>query len=273
MEVVTREVGAEGHRLVINLSARPVTHLASLSQGWRATGSLEDVRRGTVHDHQVLPGGSARLARAWRRVRGYAWRRLTGSRPPFSRFDAAVRERPHPQIAVDRYAWPDAMARLVSRVPYDGRIRHVRDPEYLEWRYQNPLSEYRFLFWLEDGAIDGYLAVGTRRRAHAPEVEAYLVDWEARTAEVRVGLLDALVAWGGFEALAVWAGPFDRPVKDALLRHGFQRTEQGVSITRPPRSVLVRLLADGDAGGWALGDRPLLDAASWDLRMIYSDAF
>ena len=33
---------------------------------------------------------------------------------------------------------PEAMAALVERVVHDGRIRHVKDGEYLSWRFRRP---------------------------------------------------------------------------------------------------------------------------------------
>ena len=36
------------------------------------------------------------------------------------------------------------MAELVERSG-DTRIRHVRDSQYFQWRFQNPLSRYRYL--------------------------------------------------------------------------------------------------------------------------------
>ncbi len=277
MEVAHTDLARRGFPIAINLSARPITHIASLSMGWRGAGPLEDVRRGTISDPRPRPGigrVQRRVQRLWRRAIGYAKRRVTGSRPPFKRFDQAVVRSPRHGIAVDRYPWADSMAGLVKRLPYDGRLRHVRDPQYLEWRYRNPLSDYRFVYRQQHGVLEGYLVIGTKAREHAPEVEAYIVDWEASSAEVRAALLEAVLDWDAFEALAVWQRCFDASVRALLARHGFETTETDISITSPRRTVLMRPLGRADRqDAWTLGGRSLLEIGNWDVRMIYSDGF
>jgi GNAT superfamily N-acetyltransferase len=279
MDVAVRELAEQGYPLVMNLSATTITHIASLSLGWRGVGPLVDMRRGTVRDHVRLPAAWShtrrRLVRLARQSGDHARRRLLGSRPPFYRFDRAVLKRPIPNLVVESRPRVDAMAALVRRLGQSDRFRHVRDAEYLEWRYQNPLSEYRFVYWQRNGGdIDGYLVLGTKRREHAPEVELYIVDWEAPSFDVRSQLLEAALSWGGFEALAVWAGPFGAEAKRLLLRQGFHETETTISITKPKRTVLVRPTGEvARNGDWHLGGLPLRDIGSWDVRMIYSDGF
>ena len=70
------------------------------------------------------------------------------------------------------------MAELAERIGYDGRIRHVRDEQYFSWRFQNPLSEYRFLFW-DNGRLDGYLVLYRKVYPPGNDELAYIVDWDA----------------------------------------------------------------------------------------------
>lgn len=278
MDAVMAELCRRGFPYVINTSATSITHLASLSLGWRGIGALGDMRQGTVSDHQLFASTSSPVrryvTRLFRRGRAYAKRRLFGSRAPFSRFDRATRERPITGVTVQRTPRPEAMAALIERIGHDGRMRHVRDVEYLRWRYQNPLAEYRFVFREGDQGIDGYLVLSTKRRVHADEVELFVVDLEATTSDARCDLLGTVLGWSGHDALAIWAGGFDSRLATFLIEHDFEPTIPEVSITQPQRTVLVRPTGNCDRNGpWMMGKRNLLNVANWDMRMIYSDGF
>lgn len=176
-------------------------------------------------------------------------------------------------MTVDRHPWPEAMAGLVPRIGHDGRLRQVRDVEYIGWRYRNPLSTYRFLYAVRDATVDGYLVLSTKAREHAPEVEAYIVDWEGTDLATRAELLRAVLQWDGFESLVTWGTGRDPETRRLLAESGFEPAEPPGSIARPQRSLLVRGVADGEAGAEMSNGRSPLDVANWDLRMVYSDGF
>ena len=72
----------------------------------------------------------------------------------------------------------DAMAELVERLGHDGRIRYRRDREYLDWRFRNPTSEYRFLYW-EESRLEGYLVLSRRVSDLGAWYRVYIADLEA----------------------------------------------------------------------------------------------
>jgi len=77
-----------------------------------------------------------------------------------SAFDAldnqAIRlKQRHFKLSIDDAPRSIEMADLIAQIPLDGRMCHVRDAEYLNWRYCNPRSAYRFLFWGER-ELQGY---------------------------------------------------------------------------------------------------------------------
>ena len=241
------DLATRGHALAFNLSAGRATFLASLRTGWRTTTSLEPLERrvGAVHEPGLL--GSAG--------------------DPFATLDAAGGS---VSGAVELAATPrpGAMAALVARRPSDGRVRHVRDARYFAWRFGNPLSRYRFLYWY-DRRLEGYLVL---RAALARERPVSLVDWEGDSVRVRAALLEAALEWGRFPNMRAWGAMLDGPERDLLERHGFRPPVR--SPDRPPShasTVLVRSFGATGLGAWTLAGRRLLHLASWDLRLIYSD--
>jgi hypothetical protein len=271
MEAVTRDLPGLGSEYVFNLSASPTTQMASLRAGWKSVGPFAAARR---HSSQE------RLARRLSRLR-ILWRLATllssGERLAFLGLDRRTGSARGP-VAVSHEPRAEAMARVVDRLGGDGRIRHVRDEAFFRWRYHNPLSSYRFVYW---GAreLDGYLVL--RASALPAGRRASIVDWEGVDERVRAGLLDAAIRWGGFAELAIWPAAAPAGSEAILRRRGFARLPVPDSIgtavrARLPRNVvLVRAAEPGqlNAADWRAGGRSLLEPANWDLRMIYSDTF
>ncbi len=257
----------------VNLSAGSVTLLASLSAGWRRIVLMEPLGR------RARPAALLGRAHRWLSRRAL-WKGLpariladaAGLRSPFARIDRAIERdagRLAPGITALRSAPSEAMAELVARLPWDGRIRHVRDARYLDWRYRNPQRDYRFLLWRRE-RVEGYLVLQTRRDGPPESGRVSVVDWEGSDARVRTDLLEAAIGAGDFAELTIWKATVSAEAQGLLRRAGFspidpERTARGIPslIARPIRDA--RLTEDATVGG-----RRLLDPGSWDLRMIYS---
>jgi hypothetical protein len=166
------------------------------------------------------------------------------------------------------------MAGLVDRIGNDGRMRHVRDQQFFAWRFQNPLSLYRFMFW-EDAELEGYLILQIQAVA-GDSIWATIVDWEASHVEARADLLRAAMQWGNFDAVTVWSTSLPDEVKTLLGECGFRFLEEVDSLAqglycpsilvRPTRSEMLQL-------DWVYANRRLLDMSNWDVRAIYSDDY
>ena len=262
------EAARRGFPYAVNLSAGTVTFVNSLANGWRSAGSYRSTWR-------------TQAATTVQRIRNRA-RRV----PILAALDAALSRATEPALfaRLDRataHAFPllsvatkpraDEMAALVQRLPWDGRIRHVRSSAYFAWRFRNPLHDYRFLFW-DDGGLQGYLVLQRYVSDRADATRVNIADWEGSDQGVRAGLLRAALACGDLPRLHAWSiGMSDADL--ALLReHGFA-AGQASGVRARSSGLLVRRVGDGAADArWALGSRNLLDIADWDLRMLYSMA-
>jgi hypothetical protein len=175
-------------------------------------------------------------------------------------------------ISIEREPRPDAMAELVSHLGYDGRIRHVRDREFLAWRFRDPLSVYRFLYW-GTSPMRGYLALKCERSgAHHP-TRVRIVDLEGTSASVRAGLLDAAIDLGRFQELFAWAATLsDETRKYLLSTRGFKPAELDLRARGCPCVLVKRVSTQPEGSNWMLGNRRLTALADWDMRMLYTMA-
>jgi hypothetical protein len=205
-----------------------------------------------------------------RRVVRSAYRRTASAVAgnPFKRFDAgaAVGELTGTGIEAAAAPRPEAMAALVERVSGDGRIRHVKDSQYLSWRFRRQDARYRFLFLGEDD-LEGYAVLSPRRGG-----QVNVVDWEVAHPDLLADLLRSAIGLGRFRFLTVpWVRP-SGPTIDALERIGFVLEDaEAVVSGESPFTVEVNVVRKSPPVAWMLGESNLLDPLDWDLRALYAD--
>jgi GNAT superfamily N-acetyltransferase len=280
MGLAFEDLAARGYDYVFNLSAVPANLRLSLSMGWHNAGWAHPmclqswrlaVKSGVRRQlKKIAILRHLRDLSMARRQLGYAASEYPTSRGMFDmeldHTDPVFLEAP--AISVKDDARCEAMADLVSRLGSDGRTRHVRDREYFRWRFQNPLSRYRFLFCEEHRDLAGYLVLQEYASPLGRNV-VNIVDWEATNATVQTRLLKAAATFSKGRRMMIWSVTLPQPVIALLERHGFR------SVHRPPEpadpAILVRSIRRDDLGGdWALAGRNLRELASWDVRMLYS---
>jgi len=267
MRVALDDLAQRGYEYALSASAGQTTVLHSLTMGWKSIGAMEPVGRLAWHGRarRGIDWVSRRARRLWR-PRGLSRainRSLYGS--PFQRLDRAADARStghETSIVVQRSPNPRALADLAARLPHDGRIRHVRDLAFFEWRYLNPAREYRFLLYERKGRVDGYMAIS---RSHP--LPTQISDWEGMSHEVRAQLLEFALSRGDFAGVGAWTASLPVGSKELLERAGFRPTETDRRARGMPCVLLNKLGADGD---WAIAGVPALDPSNWDIRLIDS---
>ena len=271
MAAAFEDLAKRRYQFVFNLSAGPVTFLSSLAMDWRSVGSMRPWRwrswkaackNGMYRLLKRWPGGSPKPAELFLKWAASRRRPLAEVKNKGSRWPAG------PEIAVEDSPRCAAMAELVERIGSRGYLRHVRDQNYFDWRFQNPFSRYRFLFWGKD-RLEGYLVLQEYTAADQEVIN--VVDWEATNIAVKDGLLKAAFYLTSNRYLIIWTASLTQETTDLLHRHGFTPLKglQGLAHHQP--ALLVRpIRSEALAGDWLLAGRPLTDMASWDLRMLYS---
>lgn len=268
MRAAIADLAGAGVDYVFSLSAGMVTMMGSLALGWKSAGPVEPVmqRAPGADRHARLRERIARAPVAWRWSDAAIWR-SAAERRPFRALDAAR----DAGVEIAREPRPEAMAELLRALGHDGRLRHVRSREYLAWRFANPMHDYRFLYVTRGGRLDGYLVLRARAMSLAPTARVCIADLAGRDARVRAELLGAATAAGRFAELVAWAATLAPDERTLLCERGFAPLEPERRLRGWP-CVLVRATRDTPVREWALAARPLLDPATWDLRMLDSMA-
>ncbi len=262
MEYALHDAGTRGYRYVLNLSGNRYTQLTSLRMGWRMVGDCEEARwcwrPGPIG--RYLAPHLRSLSRKLSEHKGH----------PFALLDKLFRPGSS-HISMTDVARPSEMAALVAQIPWDGRLRQRRDDNYFTWRFQNPRSAYRFVFY-DAGNLRGYLALEARRRSSTVSVR--IADWESTDDQVASELLQPLTRSGGMLRYTAWTASLESSRVARLKAAGFEPVESAdVKEPGKGRAVLVRGLQPADAGSsWTLFNRRVDELSSWDLRPIYSDA-
>ena len=270
MNSAFRDLSTGNFSHALNLSAGLVTLRSSLSMGWQSAGWAHPIRRRSwpATLQRCLSIVEKRRARMPNQMRAA----LAGARNKLhdlgaDRIGRFLRN--NPDVSLERAPRCGEMADLVARIGPTERIRHVRDGEYYGWRFQNPLSHYRFLFWGR-GRLEGYLVLQEYTSDLVDRERLNIVDWEGSNPAILLSLLRAACVVAHDRPLWIWVATLPAEVISMLKRRGFRTVEAPPSEPSPP-AVLVRPLREDQCDGrWRFGHQSLLDLANWDLRMLYS---
>ena len=260
-----------GERHVINLSGGALTIVESLAAGWRSAGMLRPMSRQSRH--RAFAPRVGRLLTRLTHARSGGNGGIRNDQPsPFSALDRAdtpFRTESGLDVEIDRSPRIVPMIDLIERTGRVGRLRHVRDAAYLQWRYRNPFREYRFLY-SGDATLNGFLVLRRATdRVPAPR-HVSIVDMEAVNERVAGALLETAVRAGAFEELAVWASTLSEPSVGQLARLGFRPVKAQLTASGTPYLLVWSLDDSGSDEQWRLEGLDLLDLHNWDLRAIYS---
>lgn len=277
-----------GMEYVFSLSAGPVTFFNSLAMGWRSIGPLQLVGRYSVR--KTPRERLRRLLSRWppvlslaRSVKNQPFVRRhfhamsaspAGVANPFSRLDGNFRRRnglASPGTFLESSPRPAAMADLVHRIGNDGRLRHVRDRQYLSWRFEDPLHLFRFLYRGES-ALEGYMVLEARKvLSPGDKSEVIISDWEATSPQIFLDLMTAAIRLGEFEEMHAWRKALPPAARESLDEAGFRPLHDAEGKSRYRPTVLVRSTGDEKSPAeWLLAGGRLDDANCWDVRPIYS---
>lgn len=263
------DLADQGYGHVFSLSAGSVTLNSSLQMGWRSAGWVRSMRLRSVSTIlrnavlrrlKKLPGFPNMLAAS-------VSQKSLGSPRPSGEIGGGKIAR-YSSVSIEDKPRCGAMAELVEQIGTDGRIRHVRDSEYFQWRFQNPQSRYRYIYSWAD-RLQGYLVL--QEHCSNPN-QLNIVDWQARDEAVKKDLLSVVTSnFAKSRELVIWSATLPQPTIALLQRCGFRLHSRPNGVAHFPTEILVRPTLHPDSESeWTLGGRRLLDLANWDLEMLYS---
>jgi GNAT superfamily N-acetyltransferase len=282
MEIALKDLTQKGYKYVLSMEARRVTVMSQVTTGWRSVGSLQPMERQVARSkstqcEQPSLRNASLTASVYRRLRNIAGKMHAFPRDSqanqfhvLDSISSRCNQEVGRHIMIEKAPRPRDMMELASRLDDDGRIRQVRNEEYYYWRFQNPRSKYRFLFW-SDSKMEGYLVLQTT--AFPSDEPIRIIDWEATSDRVRLELLNAAIQLVPDYTLLTWSATLSEKEHRILEAAGFQRLDHQIASTNPS-VALVRPVCDEMLGKeWVLGSQRLLDIGNWDFRMIHSRGF
>lgn len=263
MGSAVEDLAGRGHRCVLNLSGSRVTVVASLAMGWKSAGFLEPFGLRNPPFAQQLRARLNRTPVLWRFAE-LPWLFARDERAPFRHLDTQLGS--GGRIAIEREPRLDAMCQLLERLGHDGRIRHVRDREYLAWRFRSPLAHYRFVYQGTD-RLEGFLVLQVPNAAPGHRTQLRMADLVGTSSAVRSALIDRALEAGRFREPFAWAATLPEDARERLAAHGWQSTGYATRDRGWP-CILVKSLGEKSAESCMLGGRTLTDLSDWDLRML-----
>ena len=269
MNYALQDLSSSEFSHVFNLSGSPITVLGSLTMGWRATHALEFLGRRKLRNslrHQVQ-NLMRRTPLLWRYA---AAKWCNPTRLPFAYLDQHKGKQAACGMNIEIATEPAAaaMAALVEKIGHDGRLRHVRNKNFFDWKFKNPLHEYRYLYSGGE-QLTGYLILRASNLAAPGLGGVSLVDLESVNTDVARKLFRAAIHFGNFDELTLWGATFGSSIRDEMHAKGFVRKDEKKASVGAP-CILVRPNSVSDQ--WSLDDKDLLDLDQWDMRMLYTMA-
>ena len=252
----------------------PLVYMISLSMGRKSIGEIKIIKK------QFQSKGSNAIALAKKLAGPYARkllrktginlilkRRKKDNSQRIDRIYHSPRTQLSSRILLENEPKPAEMALLVNSTLPSNKITLVRDEMYFHWRYNNPLSKYLFLYWYDDG-LKGYLVL----QSHLYSIESggthNIFELEATNSSIKIELLNSLISLMNSGSISIWANMLDQASYEFLVSQGFKDNNSAKSVKDPPRTILIRPIGKHNNKIEFQG-LDLLDAKSWDLKMIY----
>ena len=274
MKAALKDLAEKGYNAILSLGTVPIVLNSDIRMGWRSIGSLRPLGC-TVTQRESFPRLRAFVKKSKLAVSVYRKLRNQAKESPPDKFhfldrisdrcDAKIGD----YISIGKAPRIRDMVRLKGRLQKDPRIRHVQGEEYYAWRFQNPRSNYRFLFW-DDGDLQGYVVLqATAFRSKQP---IGVIDWCASSDEAHAELLQAVHHLTCGETLFTWSATLTERERRIFEIAGFQTLPElsannpWIAAVRPVRDEMLN-------EDWRFGDQRLLDISSWDFRMLDPRSF
>ena len=262
-----------GVQYFFSFTATPLNSIISLSIGWKAIGKINIMKK----QFQTNRSKAISLAKNIAGPRSIKLLKKAGlnlilkrRRKENSQRNDAIYHRARTQfpshISLENKPRPLEMSRLVdSALPKD-KITLVRDESFFHWRYNNPLSKYRFLYWCDHG-LKGYLVL----QSHLYSIESLgtynIFELEATNSSIKIELLDAMISIMNDGSISVWTNMLDQDSYEFLVSKGFKEENSTKSVNEHTRIMLIRPIGKHDEKIEFQGLN-LLDADNWDFKMI-----
>ncbi len=273
-DFVLEDLERMGAQHFFSFNATPLNTMISLSRGWKSVGQIKIMKKQfqTIESRvmTIAKELAGPYARKLLRKAGIGMILKRRERSNSQKIDM-IRHIPGtqlpPRITMDDRPRPAEMALLANRTLPENKITQVRDEMFFRWRYNNPLSKYLFLYWYDD-CLKGYLVLQSHKYSMESGGAHNIFELEATDSSIKIELLNTLLSLIDFGSISTWINMLDRDSYDFLASKGFKEDNSTISVENLHRTILIRLLGK-DNNKLEFQGLNLLDAKSWDYKMIY----
>lgn len=256
MNFIINDLHDLGYIYMFSFSASPVTLISSLAMGWKSIGRINIMRKNFYMYPLIKKIVSINAIRKFINKSGVM---------NFLRKTTDNLKITDPHIKIDKNPKPDKMASLVKKLNPKNKITLSRDEKYFSWRYKNPLSNYLFLYWHDDG-LKGYLVAQTPLY----NININIVELEAVNSRIKMELLKTLLSISSLRSIFIWSKMLDKKLHKFLTSTGFSEDNSNTRAATYTPTILVRTTKQSHNRIEFRGCN-LLDMDNWDLKMIYLD--
>lgn len=272
-EYVMEDLCKMGVRYFFSFTATPLNSMISLSIGWKAIGKINTMK----NQFRTNRPKAISLAKNLAGPRAIKFLKKAGLNLILERrrkddpqrndvIDNRARTHLPSRMRLENRPRPLEMARLVDTTLPKDKITLVRDESFFAWRYNNPLSKYRFLYWYDDG-LKGYLVL----QSHLYSIESLgtfkILELEASNSSIKIELLNAVISIMNEGSISVWSNMLDQDSYEFLASKGFKEENSTKSVQDSLRTMLIRPIGKHDDEIVFQGLN-LLDSDNWDFKMI-----
>ncbi len=271
MDAAIEDLHDSGCRYLFSFSANPVNVISSLAMGWKSIASTTKMRKELTQKplseklkiHNLI---SVFLKRTGVIKSPYEfWRNHTISDELRGGLKKLL-----PYIKFDTKPKPAEMSALAEKLANKDKITFVKDQKFYSWRYNNPFSEYLFLYWIDDD-LKGYVTVQTARYRHDSMRYFNILELEGIDLTIKVALLNSLIDLLGYRSISIWTNTIDENIRRFLLLKQFRENAPARRI--PETHMILAHPMNERTDKIEFQGVDLLDSKNWDFQMIYSDSF
>lgn len=244
------DVAARGYQCLMNLSANPASRRLQTRSHFQRVAIYKDYQKGAPSQIGV-----------------------SNSLPPqsehaiFQEFDLWAQQTSGPIYGASEPRYVE-MSELVSRYEEDSRIHLVRDEAFYRWRLDNPACHYRFLYHQDGDALQGFIILHRNEFGGCTTV----IDWATSAPSVLSKLLAAALE-SNIDWLKITSTYFSKEEIQLLQSLSFDPVTVPDKGSNMAPGMLLHVAPGQQPEQPVFSDLEMLEAISWNIRMIASDAF
>jgi GNAT superfamily N-acetyltransferase len=254
---ITKNMESKGYPYLMNLSANPSSRRLQIRSGYPRVAPFRTFQLGNPRT-TLYSSGYQRAKRI-----------LFGDRSTatFRRFDRWTAKTKGSIIGASEPRIYE-MGELGLRCGDKSRIHLIRDATFYRWRFMNPASDYRFIFYEGSRSLEGFLVLQSAKVGGWTTI----IDWETSTPAMWTKLINAAVK-SNPKCLRITSTMFTEGQVQPLQNLGFEPLVEPGNTDIPDPGMLLHLSSGNDVDGPRFDGLRVLDANSWDIRIIASDRF